>query len=133
MDDRKLLATIRVFEHEQEEGSRSMEVGSKEFEVELAPKTDAQHAIQAGAPRAAKNLLTVGETTFAHELGHVVALIMHDPSHDPMYQFMAQVANDARPLVPAEKKAWQLAHTINPKLDTRVEDAALRVTEQGGL
>lgn len=131
--DRKLLATIRVYEYEQEIGSRSMMTGENEYEVELAPKRDAEHAIKAGAPEAAKNLLTLGETTFSHELGHVVALIMHDPTHSPIYHVLARMTGDARPLVPAEKKAWELAHIINPKLDTRVEVAAIHSTEQGGL
>jgi len=65
------------------------------------------------------------ETVLAHELGHVIAHIFHDPTHKPSLQWLAHMTDNNLLLVPAEKLAWKLGKTIYPKLDKEQANKAL--------
>lgn len=116
---RKLLATIRIYENEQEEGSRS---GNNipvqgEHIIDLAPIRDAQ-LLGITPTRESK------ATLLAHELGHVVNAIVGDPVQDDMLLFRAHMLGDGSLLIPSERKAWERAKQIRPRLDLEVAKKA---------
>ena len=62
------------------------------------------------------------QTTLAHELGHVVSLITKDKSHDNMDLVLSKMFGPQM-LIPAEAKAWKIAHQIHPTLNPAIERA----------
>lgn len=99
--------------------SGSRPTGEDTYQVVLRPVAD--KAIDSTSWDA-KN---AAETVLAHELGHVIAHIFHDPTHKPGLQWLANITGDNSPLVPAEKLAWKLGKTMYPKLDKEQADKAL--------
>jgi hypothetical protein len=61
------------------------------------------------------------QTALAHELGHFVALLTKDETHDPANQFYHRLTGDSSSLIPGELKAWALAKKISPDLDKTFE------------
>ena len=67
------------------------------------------------------------QTTLAHELGHVIALLTKDPSHDTRQNFAARddFGGTHQLNIGAEERAWQFAHDIWPDLNQKAEDWSL--------
>ena len=65
-------------------------------------------------------------TVFAHELGHFVAVVTKDESHNPINQYLFRLTNDRSTLVAGEKRAWEFAHLIYPNLNREDERFALK-------
>lgn len=127
--DRKLLATIRVYEGKEQNPSHSRQVGFNEWEVTLNPKYDGQILTYAGAEGATKNPLKQNETILSHELGHVVAQIFRDPTHSPGLPFVAHMTGATELLLPGEKQAWVNAKEIYPEGDKEIKKIALESYE----
>lgn len=66
------------------------------------------------------------QNVMAHELGHVIARITFDPAHDPINVFLAQMSNDGRFMIPAEKKANTLAGIVYPAYNHKLAKQALK-------
>jgi len=60
-----------------------------------------------------------GLTIVAHEIGHYLCRLFRIPSHNPL---LAQ----AGVRLPAEQDAWYLAEKVNPDLDKKIRDSALK-------
>jgi hypothetical protein len=69
------------------------------------------------------------QAVFAHELGHFVAMIMRDPTHDPSNKLFQMITNDSSAVLPAERKAWEIAKEIVPDLDRTTEAKCLKSYE----
>jgi hypothetical protein len=67
----------------------------------------------------------IAESILAHELGHFVARIFRDPTHNPVYRFLAREFDDNSMLLPAEKRAYELGRKIYPNLSQAAEKRAL--------
>lgn len=65
------------------------------------------------------------QSIIAHEMGHFVARLTADPTHRE-----ASIFNLHVPLVPAEKKAWDIGEAINPQIDKTLRDSAMRSYRQ---
>jgi hypothetical protein len=65
------------------------------------------------------------ETVLAHELGHIVSRIFHDPDDSTKARRLAQWIGPSA-MIPAEKKAWKNAEIIYPQLDKATKDRALK-------
>jgi hypothetical protein len=72
------------------------------------------------------------ETVLAHELGHVIASIFQEPSHNPALKMLAQILGE-QVLVPTEKRAWQLGEAIYPELSQAQKNQAIQSYENGGI
>lgn len=80
--------------------------------LNLAPMEDRAGLIKAGIK--SDNPKEAVQTIVAHELGHFVAAITKDATHEKLFRFMLG------PL-PAENKAWEIAENILPDLDQRLK------------
>lgn len=69
------------------------------------------------------------QTVIAHELGHFVSIITKDETHDLDKMRMYQIFQEPDLILPAERKAWKIAHLIYPDLDTENEKASLKTYE----
>jgi hypothetical protein len=69
------------------------------------------------------------QTIMAHELGHFVALVTRDPTH--YSNAVAQIPGSTTAMIPGERKAWQIAHTILPTLLPSSERLCLASYERG--
>jgi hypothetical protein len=98
------------------------------YTVTLRPKVDGQILQSIKEPR---NLESV-ETLLAHELGHFVATIFSDPSHNPNLKILSVLIGDSTLNVPAEKKAWELGEIINPRLNQSIKQKALEGYSSNG-
>lgn len=92
------------------------------------------YAILLNLPEAASVIVGAGEsltrdnleTVLAHELGHFIANVFHDPTHDEDKIKKAWDAEDGKLLVPTEIKAWDLAEVIKPNLNKTIREYALK-------
>jgi hypothetical protein len=66
------------------------------------------------------------QTVAAHELGHFLALISKDPTHSREALRHHQTMFGELASIPAEKRAWELAHLIYPNLDRGNETKSLK-------
>jgi hypothetical protein len=91
------------------------------YTITLRPKVDGPILEAIRQPR---NLASV-ETLLAHELGHFVATVFNDPTHNPKLKILSVMIGDSRLNIAAEEKAWELGEIINPKLSQGIKHAAL--------
>jgi hypothetical protein len=118
----KKIATLEVFVNTNPEAiSYTRRTGKVEFKIQLSP--DVQGRREAGLPP--DDSIEGFRTVLAHELGHFVALLTKDETHNPVNQLMFRLTGDPTPLRQAEKKAWAIAHEIYPNLDREDERSAL--------
>jgi hypothetical protein len=70
------------------------------------------------------------QTLLAHELGHVICMVTGDETHHPVNQWLYRMTNDAASLIPAERKAWQLAEKMVPEMDKKLLQDGLESYER---
>jgi hypothetical protein len=114
---RERIATIEVYvDTESSDASATRQTSVDSFRVTINAK---------GKRFTDRSLF---QTTLAHELGHVVALLTRDPTHKDEYHNYSQMTGDSSLLIPAEKKAWALASDMVP-LDKTEERRCLKTYE----
>jgi hypothetical protein len=91
------------------------------FKLTIRPKIDAPILANIKEPLNRQNM----ETLLAHELGHFVAILFSDPTHDRTMRLLSVILNDSTLNLQAEAKAWELGEIIKPKLNKRIEHYAL--------
>jgi|ERR1700674_332973 len=92
------------------------------YTVTLRPKVDGPILDAIREPRNLDNV----ETLLAHELGHFVATLFADPSHDRRMKLLSMLLNDSSLNLNAEKKAWEIGEKIYPQLNQRLKAKALQ-------
>ena len=114
---KRKIATLDVYVSDDKTASGTRQTSPSTFELTM----------NAGSPCNP----TIGrlefQTIMAHELGHFVALVTHDPTHNvPVVEhLLSRITGDASALVPGEKRAWEIAREILPNLDTAKEKKCL--------
>jgi hypothetical protein len=113
---RRLLGTLEVWETDNTQCISGLHrhAGSNKYEIELCPKT------QIGGPGVKSLERTDQKDILAHELGHFVANILGLPELEKdSVRIARNVAlgfePEARPMVPVETEAWQVADSIIPE------------------
>jgi hypothetical protein len=119
---KELLGTLHFYVTDENMGMSSAEkqTGPKEYEICIRPIADKTFAEMLEMPI---NINTL-ETIISHELGHFVASISQDVSHNPMYRMTFGPYD-------GEKRAWELAHEIKPDLNPLIERKALGSYQKG--
>lgn len=108
---KKLVATLKVYQDPDYDNSTFSYPtdGTPDFKIVL------------GQPRGRDP-----KTLLAHELGHFVSVVYKDPTHDPMLKSFSNWFGDPRPVIPGERKAWELAKDIlGDQFDEKTRDSAL--------
>lgn len=121
---KKEIATIHIYANDGEDGfngSRKVSGLSNEYEIVLGPKEAAKVGESYGP---VKN--PPMQDVLAHELGHIVSMITHDPTHDEMLKLFTG-------LVPGELRAWRFAENIVPELDRDFANYAVDTYRRKGL
>ena len=112
----ELIATLEFWYEPNpnpDKSSAERQIGPKEYQIFLRPKSDSGFLKQLKVPETQKAV----ESIMAHELGHFLAQVMRDPTHNPMLrQLLGPLAG--------EEKAWKLAEKITD-IDSTVEKKAL--------
>lgn len=124
---KKLIAKINIYQDDEVEGAVSEAVGEKEYSVSLNPSVDLKAFNDEGKKKAktVKEKGFVEEAILAHELGHIVAHIFSDPTHNKTDNFIAQMFGDGSVLIPAEKRAWEIAHSMGLPLSKEAEEVGM--------
>lgn len=126
---KKLIAKINIYQDDEVEGAVSEAVGEKEYSGFLNPSVDLKAFNDEGKKKAktVKEKGFVEESILAHELGHIVAHIFSDPTHNKTDNFIAQMLGigDGSVLIPAEKRAWEIAHSMGLPLSKEAEEVGM--------
>jgi hypothetical protein len=96
--------------------------GRTNYTVTLRPKIDAPILESIHEKANIPNM----ETLLAHELGHFVAEVFGDPTHNKATKYLATLLGESSLIVPAEKRAWEIGEIINPKLNRNIRARALQ-------
>lgn len=109
---KELIATLKIYKDagNKEESSAEKQIGEKEFALFLRPQNDSQFMASTGVKADAEAY----ESVMAHELGHFISEVFHDPSHSQMYRMIFGS-------IEAETKAWNLAEKMIPNNPKREE------------
>lgn len=124
---KRKIATINIYQDDGVEGAVSEAVGEKEYSISLNPSVDLK-AFNESAEKKVKTVKEKGfveESILAHELGHIVAKIFSDPSHNRENNFLAQMFRNNALLLPAEKRAWKIAHSMGLPLSKEAEEVGM--------
>lgn len=124
---KKLIAKINIYQDDEVEGAFSETVGEKEYSVSLNPSVDLK-AFNRKVEKKAKTVKEKGfveESILAHELGHIVAHIFSDPTHNRENNFLAQMFGNNALLLPAEKRAWEIAYSMGLPLSKEAEEVGV--------
>lgn len=124
---KKLIAKINIYQDDEVEGAVSETVGEKEYSVSLNPSVDLK-AFNREVVKKANSLEEKGfieESILAHELGHIVAHIFSDPTHNKTDNFIAQMFGDGSVVIPAERRAWKIAHSMRLPLSKEAEEVGI--------
>lgn len=116
--EKRLVANLKVvFDPTDTKQPSGIERENGEFTLILRPYKDAQFLNEANPLGDHRRTL---QTIIAHELGHFVAMITKDPTHNnPLEQY------GLAPLTPGEQKAWEIAKEIVPDIDPNLENKAM--------
>jgi hypothetical protein len=106
----KTLATLRLIVSDETGPSGLREDGDNQYTITLR-RSDSKTL------RESRDFI---QTTLAHELGHFVAKVTHDDSHHSSDHVLAMIFGP-QALMPAEEKAWKIAHKIHPTLNRKIE------------
>lgn len=119
---KRKIASLDVFvDTESKDSSATRKVGPDQYVITIRPSQTSGNGDDSFSLKTDRDL----QTTLAHELGHFVALVTKDKTHDNTFQLYYQLTGDTSPLIPAEKLAWKLAHVIYPELDIDNERLAM--------
>jgi hypothetical protein len=117
----KKIATLEVFYDDSRVPSRSGQDSPTTFHIIMTP----------GSPEIPINTKARFQATLAHELGHFVALLTRDETHNPINHLTYQsFMGDSSSLLPREYKAWAIAKEIIPDLDREQERKCLQSYEK---
>jgi hypothetical protein len=112
---KQLLATLRFYVDNDTPNLSSAEeqTGPNEYEINIRPENDRKFSEMLNIPETRE----ATQSIIAHELGHFIATVTHDPTHQPLYRvFNGPLAG--------ETKAWDIAEKIVP-IEKKVRKIAL--------
>lgn len=116
------IATVEIYmDTETQNSSVTRKTGPHTYRVQINPNQSPGDGSDKFSLKTVKDF----QTTLAHELGHFISILTKDETHAPANNLLFQLTGDTSTVIPAEKKAWSLAHIMVPDLNTENEAHAM--------